>query len=1350
MNLLKIKFSLCIVLFFLCFKNFSQNWENIFHFQSSNTIVLSKIVNDELNNSYIAGYFLDSYASYTSYGARDLFVAKINSVNKNIVWFKQIGGKNIDNFIDIAYKNNVIYFVGGLSDTAYIGNSDTLLMSPVYRDIGLIKFDKDGNCILKKKIAFNNINHVQPNSIIVDNDNNLIIVGNYVNEVNFESLKFTQSGTHNFILKLNNNGEFIWAKNIVGNNANTRLINVLEYYDGYYFNGYFRNQLYLDIDTLNNNSTLYSDVFLYKTDYSGNGLWVRRSYGNNNNVSGTLTNDAYGNIYFSGYYRSSQLEFDSTEFKKISNPIINQGNNDIFIVKYNKNGILQWLKSYGSSKPEYAVNIRQNYDLLYLSGYYTGQLIFGIDTLIGNSPNDTNMFIGTFDLQGNMIKGSHLKGSDSRQDISDAIHVEKTSVFLTGYFKSENLYVGESTLVNNNPSYFDGVLARYTPPYSAVFTSINTPSCYGKNDGYLKVTPYFGVPPYKYTWSHSPHPGIRDSIATGLISGYYSVKVTDSRDSVAVVSIFLNQPQPLNITASITNVSCYNYSNGAIDITVTGGTKTTDYIYNWTSPDGSGLHPLQADQTGLNRGTYYLTVKDDNLCSVSDTFIVSQPNPISFNGTIVTNVVNPPGGNGAVNLAVSGGTAPYSYGWAGPSGYSSSSEDISNLNGGLYYITVTDSRSCQSDSSFVVNDANLLIGQLTAKTDVSCFGYDDGTATITVYNATLPLSFAWSDGATFNNIYDTIHLRTALKPGLNTVTVTDAAAKTTVVNLQIYQPASALSVVLIPYNLRCNGDNSGAVDCIVSGGTLPFQYSWNTGYTGEDLVNVASGTYIINVTDARGCLQNNNTVVTQPQAISLTVDQTGTINCFGLQTGAATANASGGTGTFSYLWNDPGAQITKTATNLFAGNYQVRVTDESGCYRTGSILIQQPAAITINETINPPKCYNGTDGSILASVSGGTPPFFYNWSNGVSGLGIVGISNLSAGNYSLSLTDLYNCTASDSFIVPQPDSLYIISVTPTNLSCYGSADGSIQITAGGGTGQLSYSTNNGSSYQTGNEFTDLDAGFYQVLVRDANNCTTSPENVTLTQPAAINIVTQEAIDISCHGANDGTITIIASGGAGGFEYSIDGGATYSTNGLFTGLSPAAFQVRVRDAMNCEVAGNNLSVGEPDILIIDTTSVEHITDGTQAGSITLSSSGGTPPVTFVLLPDSALSTSGIFSALDTGLYKARAVDNNNCRSNELNIRIVSFSSGKLIIYDAFSPFTTPGKNDTWTIENISNYPDCSVKIFNAWGNQVFSSKGYTEPWDGTYNSKKLPAGTYYYVIDPGDGSDIITGTVNIVY
>ncbi|MFO7658945.1 MAG: gliding motility-associated C-terminal domain-containing protein [Bacteroidales bacterium] len=1411
---------------------FSQQWNSIFHFQNNEDFIVQKIIKDESNNLILTGSFIKSYGPYDSNGERDLFVAKINASNE-LLWFKQIGGKFNDNFPDIAYKNNVIYFVGGLMDTALIGNSDTLILTQNFRNTALVKLDENGNCLLKKMIASGNSN-IHPRSIDIDNFNNIIITGNYQNQVNFEGFTYNQVGTNNYILKLDNNGTYIFSKNIIGNNNNSRVVNIRVYDDGYYFNGYFRDQITFDIGSLTSQQAGFSDLFLYKTDFDGNGQWVRRSRGTNHDISGSLTSDNYGNVYYSGYFRSPQLAFDSTATLQSQNPLINKGSSDIFIVKYNKNGVLQWAKEYGSPRPEYAVNIEQKNDFLYLSGYYTGELAFGQDTLTGNSLADTNMFIGTFNLQGNMLKGADIQGSDSRQDISDALYVDNlNNVYVTGYFKSSNLYVGESTLVNNNTSFYDGMVARYTPPYSAVFTAANHPTCYNSENGSLKVSTYFGVPPFEYTWGHAPDPGIKDSIASGLTAGEYSVTVTDSRGFTAVANATLVQPAPLAVASTITNVTCFNGADGAISITPSGG--TTPYSYTWTSADGSGINPVAQNQSNISKGTYILTLTDKNLCQRKDTFIVSQPAKIIFGNSSVDSIKIPPGSNGAVNLVTAGGTPAYAYNWNGPGIVNNPSDSLKNLSlGGTYTVQITDSKGCKGDTSFLVISDTMLIASISSKTDVDCMGNSTGSATV-IANGSGSYTYAWRDNLN-NPVGSNLPTLSGVPAGTYHVLVTDLAdSKTAEATVIISEPLTSLSISSInPQHLRCYNDNSGVIDLSVAGGTLPYSFNWNNGATTEDLVNVAAATYSVTVTDANGCQVSGGTEVTQPTSqlsVNIIPDPVNRIYCFGDLTAVAFANAGGGTAPYNYLWSDPGAQITATATGLGAGTYNVTITDFKLCLATSQVVIPQPSQITVTPAYLMPSCAESSNGRITPAVSGGTPTFDYLWNTGFNQRII---ENIPAGNYTLTITDAFNCTKTEEFDLTAPLPVTIQSVTATDASCFGYNDGIISVTASGGTGTLSYSALGGLNPQISPVFDTMPANSYTVRVLDANNCASPDSTVTIGQPAGVDFTTRNAAGVTCFGGSDGAITIAASGGAGELDYSVDNGLTYSNNnglfnalaagsytiklrdtagceypggeltvetppaieitgqdaenitcagygngaitiiatggtgtiqysvnngdeyfdnnGLFTLLGEGNYPVRVRDAAGCDTAGTELIVTNPDTLVIDTLSVVPVTEDVN-GAVELTSEGGTGAVSFIAVisaSDSLVNSTGQFTNLQAGNYRLYAADINHCISNSLLITLAGGGGGgtDLIIYDAFSP-NGDGKNDVWNIGNIGSYPNCKIKIFNAWGNTVFTSDGYSQPWDGKYNGKELPSGTYYYVIDPGNGTENLSGPVNIV-
>ncbi|HJZ41381.1 MAG TPA: gliding motility-associated C-terminal domain-containing protein, partial [Bacteroidales bacterium] len=484
--------------------------------------------------------------------------------------------------------------------------------------------------------------------------------------------------------------------------------------------------------------------------------------------------------------------------------------------------------------------------------------------------------------------------------------------------------------------------------------------------------------------------------------------------------------------------------------------------------------------------------------------------------------------------------------------------------------------------------------------------------------------------------------------------------------IRINSPASALNLVLDPQDLRCYQDNSGVIDLAVTGGTLPYNYSWSNGYTGEDLVNVPGGTYTITLTDANNCTAQASAELDEPGAIGLDITVTGTILCYGEQGISATANITGGIGSFTYLWDDPGNQTTKTAFDLPAGTFTVIVADENGCTRSASTTLLEPDPLTIVADLTEPSCPGSTNGAIVPTVSGGTPGFEYVWSNSV----FTRVNpNLLAGTYTLTVTDDNNCTLIQDFTLSNPDTLKIVSVDITDITCAGLDDGSMTINATGGTGVLEYSADGGLNFVASQTISSLAGGNYIAQVKDGNACISENYPVSLIVADTLKIVSVEVSDLTCSGIDDGSLTITATGGNGIYEYSIDAGLNYGTSSTIGSLGEDDYDIMVMDGQGC------ISENYP---------------------VTVSKSG----------------TCG------------------------------------LVIYDAFSP-NDDGMNDVWHIGNSDNFPDCTVSIFNLWGTTVFTSNGYGVPWDGKHNGNDLPAGTYYYVIDPGDGSGSLSGPVSIV-
>ncbi|MFW6225123.1 MAG: SprB repeat-containing protein, partial [Bacteroidota bacterium] len=491
-----------IILGFICQNAIlAQQWEASSQLSGSNNIVLEKTQLYE-NNFYITGRFLDTISNVTpnliSEGSWDIFIAKYNS-DLVLQWIKKIGGNGNQYFSSLYIKNDTLYLVGAFEDTTFFTSSDSLISTGL-SDIFLAKYSLSGDFITVKNIA-SRTTYQFPSDLYVLDFNQILVSGFYMDSITVNNdTTFIQSSWNSFILKLEGNNT-IWTKNIISN-TNARVQNIRLYDDGYYFNGFFKDSLYLDVQNLNSiNSS--NDIFLYKTGFDGSGKWVRRTYGSKNDAAGSITNDDAGNLYYTGYYKSDDFTVDSTSTLISKDTSNNRGYYDILIHKFNRQGNLLWKKDYGGKGEDWAQKIIEQNKLLYVTGYYSDTIELGEEIYTTNNVNDYGILLIMFDTDGNIIASEGINGSDSQQDGGTNIRIdEENNVYTGGYFKSKNITIGENTFINPTPGNKDLWLGKYKPKLNAVITSHKNISCTGNGDGELTATGYFGIPPYSYKWSN--------------------------------------------------------------------------------------------------------------------------------------------------------------------------------------------------------------------------------------------------------------------------------------------------------------------------------------------------------------------------------------------------------------------------------------------------------------------------------------------------------------------------------------------------------------------------------------------------------------------------------------------------------------------------------------------------------------------------------------------------------------------------------------------------------------------------------------------------------------------------------
>ncbi|MEP7170353.1 MAG: HYR domain-containing protein, partial [Bacteroidota bacterium] len=358
----------------------------------------------------------------------------------------------------------------------------------------------------------------------------------------------------------------------------------------------------------------------------------------------------------------------------------------------------------------------------------------------------------------------------------------------------------------------------------------------------------------------------------------------------------------------------------------------------------------------------------------------------------------------------------------------------------------------------------------------------NGAASVTASGGTPGYSYLWSTTAITSSI-------SSLSAGTYTVTVTDANGCTASCESIVTQSSSIIaSCTATPAS--CFGGSNGTASVTVSGGTPGYFYLWSTTEITSSISSLSAGTYTVTVTDANGCTATCESIVLEPSAVIASCSAT-PASCFDGSNGTASVTASGGTPAYSYLWST--TEITSSISSLSAVTYTVTVTDFNGCTATCESIVTQPSAVVASCNATPASCFGSNNGAASVNANGGTPGYSYLWSSTEI---TSSISGLSAGTYTVTVTDANGCTGTCEAIVTQSSSV-VLSYSTTPVSCPGGSDGTITVTATGGSSPYQYSNDNGTLYQSSNVFTGLAPGNYDVIVKDANNCLSSTTIVTI-------------------------------------------------------------------------------------------------------------------------------------------------------------------------------------------------------------------------------------------------------------
>ena len=746
-------------------------------------------------------------------------------------------------------------------------------------------------------------------------------------------------------------------------------------------------------------------------------------------------------------------------------------------------------------------------------------------------------------------------------------------------------------------------------------------TCFDANNATADFVVNGGTPPYTYLWSN----GDTSSAISNLSGAVYSVTAKDNNGCIAVSSVNIINPQPVAISLAVTNVSCYGAGNGGIVATVTGGTPSVNgYVYTWTPNVSSG--PVVANATP---GTYILLASDSNGCTATDSAKVTQP----LTGLSATSIVKPIGcagdSSGSIEILASGGVGGYTYTWAS----GQSIQVISGLQAGTYTCTITDANGCEATVTDVLQTPATLFSGIEA-TNVTCNGASNGILDLTVSGGVPPYNVLWTND-------DTSYYIAGVGPGQYGVVITDAYGCKQIDTITVTQP-SALSATVTVTNVDCRGANTGSVVVSVTGGTpgvAGYTYSWSPVQSSTDSVSgVGAGTYTVVVTDSNSCTITASGAVTQPLSNIIVAQQITPVKCNSDSNGAIALTVNGGTGGYIYNWSS--GQSTPTISGLPGGIYNLSVTDAAGCVSTLSDTLINPAKITdtiISTNVHP--CFGDHNGTATITVSGGVAPISVLWSTSDTSFAI---NRLAAGTYTVTITDANGCQSGDTIKITRPTRLKD-SITVSNVLCFGSNIETVTVAAWGSYASGGYTYTWSPNVGNTPVITGVAPGTYIVTVTDTAGCKVI-DTAVVSQPASPLSINAVVSNVTCNNANNGSITVSATGGTGSYTYKWTTGQTTAT---ISGLSGGPYTVTVTDGNGCTMSLTE-TVINPVTITSSIVGANVTCASAKNGSATLTVNGGTSPYTFFW---SDFETTQNISNLAGGTYRVIITDSNGCHHND---------------------------------------------------------------------------------------------------
>lgn len=865
------------------------------------------------------------------------------------------------------------------------------------------------------------------------------------------------------------------------------------------------------------------------------------------------------------------------------------------------------------------------------------------------------------------------------------------------------------TVTDANTCATTGSASITEPPVLAATVTPAPALCNNACNGSITVSASGGTPAYSYTLNGGTAQA--SNVFSALCDGSYSVTVTDANGCVVNNTVSVTEPAPLVLTQTASVAATCGANNGSLTVTASGGTTAYIYTLNGTSQAGGTF-------SNLAPGVYNVSVADANGCTanvsvtvgstVAPTASVLSSNPVSCFG----------GANGSAVIGVTGGSSPYQFSLNG--GANQASNLFSALQAGAYTAQATDANGCIATVTFNITEPTQLTYTSTV-TPVSCNGLCDGQITIAASGGTSPYQYSSDNGNTFvlNNPL------TNLCAGNVEVVVRDANGCLTNSTVVVTEPAP-LTATFTTTDPVCNGSCDGTVTVTGSGGTAAYMYQLNNNafQASNLLTGVCAGTQTVTVQDANGCEVEVNPVLVDPAPIVIDQVSMSESNC-GFNNGELVVDASGPNAPFQFSINSGTFQTSGTFSNLFAGAYQVIAMDALGCMDSVFMGVNDIEMDGILISQSDPLCFGSFDGTVEVTNVNGVAPITFELDNSGITQSSGYFSSLNTGSHIVTIYDAGFCVYTIPIDLNEPDPI-TFDTDVTDVACNGGSTGVVDVVnTAGGTAPYMYSIDGGNTIDVTSTFPNLTAGTYDIIVVDDHGCMEFGQaEVDQSLPITIS---NNTFDLTCYQNSSGFIQLAATGGNGGYQYSIDNGANFASTSSFFSLAAGNYDVVVMDQAGC-TEDTVVTLNEPTAITLNGTATDVNCFNVCDGSITGTAGGGTPGYIYSIDGGVIFNANGIFDAQCAGSYTLLVQDLNSC-SDTMPMTINSPTG--LSVTVALTPSTC-------------SFANGEIDLTAAGGTAPFSysiDNGATFQAGGTFTG--LLQGSYQAVIQDANGCTLDT-------